>query len=474
MIIEYLTLNFISFAIIIEILLLLYMCYCIFAGKQKKAFFVFAVVILISVYCIACFRYDRTPFIVCMAADVFLFAFLSLVCQRRKTVLTIVLLFIFTLPFWAPVFIMGPFTILLISSFFAWLVVSRESVQTDVITMLGCCLKQNMPLSTALARSASGSGGKASKILFRLSEYLSEGYSLSDSIRLGYRKCPGNIAGLLQAAEDVDRLPQAAEYISQKFNSAKHNYNNSGYSFYNVILYPLFVILFICAYSFFYTAFILPPMREIYMDLHINQAIIPKLFSDFLFFMVYNGGFLVMVSLVLFIFFRCIFHVRRIGKLSVISRLGDVIKWYLPGVNWFVRTDCNTRMVAYIRMALAADVPMDRIVNNCCNLGLNIMFNRKVKKWYDLLVNGVPVVKAAKQAGIARPVIWCFDADNGSCNVPEALEMLEKSYSSVLSFRVNLAKEIAGPVLILFCSALTGLLCYTIFKPMVMMIYAVM
>ena len=470
----YLVFHFTEFIIVVSTVLILYMCYCIFSKRQPKALLTLIITLLISIYGIYNFRYDRGAYVITLVVSVFLYIFLSLLCQRHKSVMTVILLFVFTLPAWAPVFLMGPFTILLIGSFFAWISISRDTVQIDVVTSISSCLKQNMPLSTALARSAEGLGDGAAKVLLKLSQYLSEGYSLSDSIKLGYRKCPGYVAGLLKAAEDVNRLPQAAEYISAKYSPENCHNASSGNSIYNIILYPLSLMLIVSIFIAFFGIFIIPPISQMLSDMSVEVPEVTIKFIQVSKTLVHNGGFLILIPLTLFIVFRCMFFVRRVGKLSIISMIGDVIKWYLPVVSWFVKTESNIRVLAYMRMALAAGVPFDRIVSNCGDLDLNVVFKRRINKWHRLIVSGTPVAQAAGLAHMDQSIVWCLNNNTWEKSAPNALEMLEKSYSSVLDFKMNVAREIIGPASVLFCALVVGLICYAIFKPLVLMIYAVM
>ncbi|MBA7705526.1 hypothetical protein ES703_114357 [subsurface metagenome] len=70
-------------------------------------------------------------------------------------------------------------------------------------------MRQNLPLPMALESAASGRADSRSRILQRIQKWLVQGYSLSESIKRGYPKCPGHAVAMITAAERIDQLPLA-------------------------------------------------------------------------------------------------------------------------------------------------------------------------------------------------------------------------------------------------------------------------
>ena len=101
----------------------------------------------------------------------------------------------------------------LVSSIFSYKLTSRYAMTNNIISTIGACMRQNLPLSTALETTAGDNKDKLSRILRSISRWLSQGYSLSESVKRGYPSCPGDVVGMIAAAENVNQLPQAIKSL---------------------------------------------------------------------------------------------------------------------------------------------------------------------------------------------------------------------------------------------------------------------
>jgi hypothetical protein len=105
------------------------------------------------------------------------------------------------------------FFALLIGSIIAYGLTSRLATDTYIISTIGSSMRQNLPLSMALESAAGGRADNRSRILNGIKKWLVQGYSLSESIKRGYPKCPGYAVAMIAAAERIDQLPFAIQAI---------------------------------------------------------------------------------------------------------------------------------------------------------------------------------------------------------------------------------------------------------------------
>ena len=100
-----------------------------------------------------------------------------------------------------------------------------------VITTIGASMRQNLPLPMALEMAAVGQDYKRADILRNIKKWLVEGYSLSESLRRGYPKCPGYIMSMVAAGERIGQIPQAIVRLGAGFGrKGEHQQKNQAYS----------------------------------------------------------------------------------------------------------------------------------------------------------------------------------------------------------------------------------------------------
>ncbi|NIU09398.1 MAG: hypothetical protein GWN81_11255, partial [Phycisphaerae bacterium] len=95
----------------------------------------------------------------------------------------------------------------------AYSLTSRHATAAYVVSTIGSSMRQNLPLPMALESAAGGFTDRRSRILRGIQKWLVQGYSLSESIRRGYPKCPGYVVAMIAAAERIDQLPLAIKSI---------------------------------------------------------------------------------------------------------------------------------------------------------------------------------------------------------------------------------------------------------------------
>ena len=110
------------------------------------------------------------------------------------------------------------FAIVFVSSLISYLITSRYATIAYVLSTIGSCIRQNLPLPMALETAASGKFDKRSRILLSIKKWLVQGYSLSDSIRRGFRYCPGYAIAMITAAERINQLPLAIQAIENNLS----------------------------------------------------------------------------------------------------------------------------------------------------------------------------------------------------------------------------------------------------------------
>jgi type II secretory pathway component PulF len=369
------------------------------------------------------------------------------------------------------VLLVVPLIIFLIS----YAVTSPRATAAYVISTIGSSIRQNLPLPMALESAARGRTDSHSIILHRIQKWLVQGYSLSESIRRGYPKCPGYAIAMITAAERIDQLPYAIKAIEQDM-VAKADERRKIRPVHP--LYPVLLMLFAFFILLGLMTFVMPSfiteLNEMAVPAKLPQA--TRILIETTRFVSYRYAWLIWFLLVLVvivilpysIYVR--FRPRRPHEPFLLSRIGDYIKWHLPVLHSFEKNYSLVHVVELLRLSLNAGCPVNEAVENTLELDINNCFKRRLRKWLERVERGENIAAAIKESRLGSPLAWAFDEKVNQGNTLSILEALESFYRSNYSYVVNLARFIMWPCLILCMGLIIGFVVYGIFSPSVVII----
>ena len=361
---------------------------------------------------------------------------------------------------------------LLVSSILSYKLTSRYAMTNDIISTIGACMRQNLPLSTALETTAGDNKDKQSRILRNISRWLSQGYSLSESIKRGYPSCPGDVVGMIGAGENVNQLPQAiksleADIMEKADESKMVEPVNLSYPF--VVLAAAFSIM------IGLMVFIVPVFHEVLSDISEGTEGLPK---STLFLMnisnalISGKGMFLFSALIIILIILSIFaylkkRPRRPGKPYLLSRVSDFFKWHFPFTHWFEMNYSLLRLTEIMRTSLRTGAAVNDAIRGALKLDTNNCFRRRLKRWLERVERGEDISSSARQSGVGNTIAWALDEKVNQGNTPEILEMLEEFYRSNYSYKVHLARSVVMPLIVLGLGLTVGFVVYAMFMPMV-------
>ncbi|MDH4239230.1 MAG: type II secretion system F family protein [Phycisphaerae bacterium] len=392
-------------------------------------------------------------------------------------ILAFLLLFVTAGLTFGPLSIFGfVFFILFVGSIIAYGLTSRHATAAYVVSTIGSSMRQNLPLPMALESAAGGRTDNRSRILRRIQKWLVQGYSLSESIKRGYPKCPGYVVAMTAAAERIDQLPLAIKSIEADIvNKADESRKIRPVpAFYPVILivFAFFIVLGVVTKVI--------PVFEAVLTETTEAAQLPAS-TRFLIritnFIAYDYGWLIIFLFALVVLvvvpasIRIKFRPRRPDKPYLTSRIVDFIKWHSPVLHWFEKNYSMVQVVELLRLSLNADGTVNNAIANTLGLDVNNCFRKRLKKWLQKVERGDNIATAARQAGLGSPLAWAFDEKVNQSNTLTVLETLESLYRSNYSYYANLVRFIMWPCIILIMGAMIGFVVYAIFSPLVAIIH---
>ena len=361
------------------------------------------------------------------------------------------------------------FFIMLISLSIAYTLTEQHATATYIISTIGSSMRQNLPLPMALETAAAGQSDRRSITLRKIQKWLVQGYSLSESIKRGYPKCPAHAVAMIAAAEHIDQLPLAigaieADMVTKSDNRRRINPVHP--------LYPIVVIVFTLFVLLSVMKFVIPQFKSVLEEM-VSGSLPPA--TQFLFEIINFIGdelgwliwlsFILMILVVVPVSITIRFRPRRPQKPYLFSRIGDYIKWHLPVLHWFEKNYSMVQVVELMRLSLNAGYTVDDTIQNTLELDVNNCFRKHLNEWLERVKQGDNISSAIRESKLGSALAWAFDDQVNQGNTLSILETLESFYRSNYSYYVNLARFIMWPCLILILGLMVGFVVYAIFLP---------
>ena len=351
------------------------------------------------------------------------------------------------------------------------LLIARNSRALYVMSTIGTAMRQNLPLAMALETAAGQSKDKRAKTLRGISKWLVQGHSLSDAIKQGYRGCPAQAVAMITAAEEIDQVPRAirsieADMVEKADESKKIKPVDMAYPF--IVLSCAFFVLMGLMF------FIVPTFAAVLSDMSDGETSLPASTQFLLNFsnLLFQGpaivlfGFVGVIISTISIATIMRFRARRPQRPYLLSRIGDFLKWRLPLLRWFEMNYSLVQVVSFLKVSLNAGCALNEAIRNSLRLDTNYFFKKRLRRWLRKVEAGDNVSAAAGKSGMGKPIAWAFDDKVNEANTPEILGMIEEFYRSNYNFRINIAKSVFEPFMVVGLGAAVGFIVYAMFMPM--------
>lgn len=368
---------------------------------------------------------------------------------------------------------LGVFGVLFVGLFvgmiISYLLKSRDSIAVYIVSTIGACMRQNLPLAQALGSTAAGLAGKRPKIVRDIAMYLTQGNSLSTAIRQGYRKCPGCVTSLITAAERIDQVPAAIRSLED--DMTRKTQESATFKPLQP-WYPVMLLFFMLSLLTGLTIFVLPRFKSIFESFGASELpLATRVLEDF------QNEFWLMFPLLLLLFLVVVpiwiyvkFRPRRPEAPRFFSIIGDFVKWHLPGLRWFERNYSLLHTVEMLRLSLKAGATIDKAIANTLVLDVNGHFRKRLARWLEKVQQGQDVSVSAADSGLPDAMVWAFDKKLNLNNTPAILETVEEACRLNYNYRANLLKTFLWPWTTILVGALVGFVVLGMFMPLITII----
>jgi len=360
----------------------------------------------------------------------------------------------------------GLFVLILAGMIVTFILMGRDNLAMHVFSALGASMRQNLPLPTAMEAEARSLTGRAKFVFHNIATWLSQGFSLSESIRRGYPRCPGEALSMVAAAEHVGQTPKTIAVVERNIVEKLRCANSlqpmsPGY--------PIALVLMTLMILGGLVIFIIPKFQTIFSDIGCNLPS-PTLWLLKIVDFTSEFGFVSLPSLIIFWIIPTAlylqFRPRRPEKPYALSVWGDGIKWFLPPLHWFERMRAQILAADFLRIALDAGATIDAAVAGACELDLNICYRFRLGRWLARIQRGENVSAAARAAGIGKTLAWAFDTDVNPNNAPAILEAIASAGRVNYAHARTVARSIFWPCVTLVLAGFVGFIAFAMYLPL--------
>jgi type II secretory pathway component PulF len=369
------------------------------------------------------------------------------------------------------------FVELLIGSIIGAVATSELARSSYVITTIGASMRQNLPLPMSLEMAAVGQDNKRADILRNIKKWLIEGYSLSESLRRGYPKCPAYVVAMVAASERIGQVPQAIGALEKDLVTKADTSKKVRHI---PLFYPPLVLLIIFIQVLLVMVFVLPKVRAVLDEISdgMQLPVATRLLMAISEYFTKGGGkgfILVLALLVLVwgaVYVRVRSRPRRVEKPYLISRIGDFIKWHIPFIRWYEWCHAMQRVAGMLQLSLNAGCTVNEAIASSLQMDVNQNFKKGLKDWLVKVERGEDIGQSAQQCGMGSAMAWAFADVHNHRNTLDILGTLETSYRWGYSRAATLARFIIGPCETICLGVIVGFILYAIFALIVAVIYA--
>jgi type II secretory pathway component PulF len=350
------------------------------------------------------------------------------------------------------------------------------STAAYVISTISSSVRQNLPLPAAMEMAAIGQNDRRARILRNIRKWLVEGYSLSESLKRGYARCPGYATALVAVGERIGQVPLALGVLEQDL-VAKANLNKRVRHI--PLCYPSILLLLMFTIVLWLMTVVFPTYVTVLNDIGAGELPAATLvLMRIAGFIKYNYGWLLVVLVLLGFVVGGAFYVRikvrprRPDRPYVVSNIGDFIRWYIPILRWYEWNRAMQRITGMLRLSLNAGCTINEAIANTLQTDINRCLKGKLREWLDRVERGDDIGQSARQCGMGSAMAWAFADKQNHGNTLDILETLESSYRWGYSRAAAMARFIIGPCETLCLGLMVGFIAYAIFAPLIAVIYA--
>jgi len=349
------------------------------------------------------------------------------------------------------------------------LLARRRAFTRTAIGQSALVVREGLPLPAGLAAAADGEYGKTRRVLRRLSYWVGQGLSLSGALARRCPGCPGLVVSTVAAGERMGQLPRALDALEEHLAHEDKWRARFRINWPYAVIVPSFTLMVLSGALFF----VLPKYRNIFDDFDVELPAATQLVSEVGDYLWAGSGItplLILAGAILAIYVT--FRPRQPARPRLLSRVGDAIKWSLPGWRTMQEAAGMVWIIRILRLGLAAGESLDRAARQAADVDVNLGLRKRVGRWADAMEKGVPPHEAARAVGLDELFVQTLLTGSRDGSMDVAMRYAEQYYAAKSVHWLMIVGQAAWPFVVLAMGLMVGTFALAMFTPLVALIEA--
>jgi len=349
------------------------------------------------------------------------------------------------------------------------LLARRRAFTRTAIGQSALVVREGLPLPAGLAAAADGEYGKTRRVLRRLSYWVGQGLSLSGALARRCPGCPGLVVSTVAAGERMGQLPRALDALEEHLAHEDKWRARFRINWPYAVIVPSFTLMVLSGALFF----VLPKYRNIFDDFDVELPAATQLVSEVGDYLWAGSGItplLILAGAILAIYVT--FRPRRPARPRLLSRVGDAIKWSLPGWRTMQEAAGMVWIIRILRLGLAAGESLDRAARQAADVDVNLGLRKRGGRWADAMEKGVPPHEAARAVGLDELFVQTLLTGSRDGSMDVAMRYAEQYYAAKSVHWLMIVGQAAWPFVVLAMGLMVGTFALAMFTPLVALIEA--
>jgi len=233
------------------------------------------------------------------------------------------------------------------------------------------------------------------------------------------------------------------------------------------VIVPSFTLLILSGALYF----VIPKFRDIFADYEAELPAITQFVIGVADYLRSGAGIAPLIVLVgAAVGVYVIFRPRRAARPRVLSRVGDAIKWSLPGWQTMQEAAGMVWIIRILRLGLAAGESLDRAARQAAEVDVNLGLRTRVGRWADAMEKGVPPHEAARAVGLDDLFVQTLHTGSRDGSMDVVMRYAQEYYAAKSVHWLMIVGQAAWPFVVLAMGLMVGTFVLAMFTPLVALI----
>ena len=318
-------------------------------------------------------------------------------------------------------------------------------------------LRANIPIPNAISRLADDAEGtRLGAVLATVSEQLTLGVQLHQSLALFPRSFPPQVVAIVHAGEVSGHLPESFEGLSSYYEWLDRLISDIR----QALIYPLMVTGAACALVILLFTFIVPRFVSLLNDLALAVPLVTRITISISNLLLHGWPFIIGGGIAVWVGLKMTLRIPRYACVF------DRTLMQLPIFGQLIAMFALSRFTQNLAMLYRSGIPLLRGLEICKKLVGNHALEQAIDEVRTAVSEGTPFSKSLAKHDVFPPtVVTMISTGETSGTLDVALQSVADYYNKIIPRRIKVVFAIFDPVIMLSLIGVVGFVAMAVILP---------